>query len=64
MLADLYEARQGLECQAAILAAERRTEAELLMMESEVLEMEKVMVLAAMWVKLRSSFILHLCGFA
>lgn len=43
LLSDLYEARQGLECQAAFLAAERRTEADLLAMESEVMDMEKVM---------------------
>ena len=45
LLTDLYEALQGLECQAALLAAERRTESELLIIESEIVEMEKVMVL-------------------
>ena len=45
LLTDLYEARQGLECQAALLAAERCTENDLLVIESEIIEMEKVMVL-------------------
>jgi GntR family transcriptional regulator, transcriptional repressor for pyruvate dehydrogenase complex len=45
LLTDLYEARQGLECQAALLAAERRTETDLMIIESEIMEMEKVMVL-------------------
>lgn len=45
LLSDLYEARQGLESQAALLAAERRTENDLLLIESEIMEMEKVMVL-------------------
>lgn len=61
LLADLYEARQGLECQAAFLAAERRTEAELLAMESEVMDMEKVMRLGGdvgeASVKFHTSFI-------
>lgn len=45
MLQDLYEARQGLECQAALLAAERRTDDDLLRIEGEILEMEKTMAL-------------------
>lgn len=45
LLTDLYEARQGLESQAALLAAERRTESDLLLIESEIMEMEKVIVL-------------------
>lgn len=45
LLNDLYEARQGLECEAAMLAAERRTENDLLLIESQIMEMEKVMVL-------------------
>lgn len=45
MLTDLYEARQGLESEAAMLAAERCTENDLLLIESEIMEMEKVMVL-------------------
>ena len=45
LLTDLYEVRQGLECEAAVLAAERRTENDLFVIESEIMEMEKVMVL-------------------
>jgi GntR family transcriptional regulator, transcriptional repressor for pyruvate dehydrogenase complex len=45
LLQDLYEARQGLERQAAMLAAERRTDEDLLLMEGEILEMEKMMAL-------------------
>lgn len=45
LLTDLYEARQGLECQAALLAAERCTEQDLLLMEGAIMEMEKVMIL-------------------
>ena len=45
LLTDLYEARQELEAQAAMLAAERHTENDLLLIESEIMEMEKMMVL-------------------
>lgn len=47
LLNDLYEARQGLECRAVKLAAERRTEEDLFAIESELLEMEKLMTLGA-----------------
>lgn len=45
LLAELYETRQGLECQAALLAAERRTAQDLLLMEGAIMEMEKIIVL-------------------
>lgn len=46
LLADLYEARQGMEAQAAQLAAERHNEHDLLRMEEAILEMEKSMFLS------------------
>jgi len=45
LLTELFEARQGLECQAARLAAERCTEKDFLLIESEIMEMEKVIIL-------------------
>ena len=45
LLTDLFEARHGLECQAVLLAAERCTEQDLLQIESEIMEMEKIIVL-------------------
>ena len=46
LLAELYETRQGLESEAAILAAQRRSEQDLLDMEGAIFEMEKVIALS------------------
>ena len=45
LLTDLYEARQGLEAEAALLASERATDQDLLQIESEIMEMEKIIAL-------------------
>ena len=45
LLTDLYEARQGLEAEAALLASERATYQDLLQIESEIMEMEKIIAL-------------------